>query len=188
MDDLQTGDLILFGPNRYDIYSRFITWWNVCELTHCGIIINNPDFGNPLRGYYVLDCQNIDDHFVFRLQKLADIVKQYENVFIRKLNCERGMYFWEKFDSIVAFLLKQREHKIEGVAKYILVTFELRKNNSIIWPCAGFVTFIYICLGLLPFDFDWTCVTVDNLSVRQSGRILPWINEDVLGKEKRYMA
>ena len=58
MDNLQTGDLILFNYKGNDcsgFLSKLIKWGTNSKFTHIGMVLKNPKFDNipPLEGIYV---------------------------------------------------------------------------------------------------------------------------------------
>ena len=54
MNNLKTGDLILFDNGGCNIFSMLIKYFTQSEITHIGMILKDPDFIDPpLQGYYV---------------------------------------------------------------------------------------------------------------------------------------
>ena len=54
MDNLKTGDLILFDNGGCNPLSLLIKYFTGSQITHIAMILKDPDFiAPPLKGYYV---------------------------------------------------------------------------------------------------------------------------------------
>lgn len=67
LDNLQTGDLLLFsGSNIW--FSKLIRWWTKSKYSHIGIVLRDPTYISPeLKGLYMLesgmeDFNDSEDH------------------------------------------------------------------------------------------------------------------------------
>ena len=92
MDELKTGDLILFSSNAsgfYNLVGYFIKWGTHSNYTHIAMILKDPDFvGKPLKGLYVWESgwedkpDPVDNKIKMGVQitPLEEIIKTYKKV------------------------------------------------------------------------------------------------------------
>lgn len=177
MYKLETGDLLLFEPflTGNEFFGKCIAWWTGSKFAHCGMVIRNPNFTpEPLRGLYILestgfenvpDCEDDKIKFGVQLRKLEEVVKNYSGqIWVRKLTCERDADFYKK--------LKKAHSMVHNLPydigfDYIKAAFRLKigqLQRKDTFFCSALVTYLYVSLGVLPSQTDWTIVTPKNLS------------------------
>ena len=105
MDDLKTGDLLLFsahekGPLKY--LSWLIEYFTHSDFTHVAMILKNPTFIHPsLKGTFVWESswEGIPDpqdgkiKFGVKLTPLHEsLAFEDRSVFLRRLSCPEGTF------------------------------------------------------------------------------------------------
>ena len=89
LQDLQTGDIILFNGNY--LLSRFIEYISGSIYSHVAIIIKNPNFlGEQYEGIYILesgyegkkDVENDRYKFGVQLTNFEELVKNYKGKYM----------------------------------------------------------------------------------------------------------
>lgn len=105
LDNMNTGDLILFS-GRNSIISSIIKWWTNSFYSHIGIVFKNPYVSvngifKELRGIYLLESgyESIPDaidnvkKYGVQIVPLRDVIEHYNGaIFWRKLNLEKSSY------------------------------------------------------------------------------------------------
>ena len=114
MDDLKTGDLILFNSQSKDLFSILSSMIRIgtqSNYTHIGMIIKDPSFIEPhLKGLYVWesgwegepDPQDNKVKLGVQITPLQEIIDSYKDGFIsvRKINCDPKLFSNDKLKDI----------------------------------------------------------------------------------------
>ena len=108
IDDLETGDMILFSGNYF--ISKIIEYFSGSKYSHVAVIIKNPDFfDDKLEGLYILesgyenkpDSENDRYKFGIQLTNFKEMALNYSgNIYVRKLHCNRDQDFYNKINQI----------------------------------------------------------------------------------------
>lgn len=62
MNELKTGDIILFDYEGHSLFSSLIKKFTKSKFTHVGMILKDPKFIHPsLKGYYVWESGKEDE-------------------------------------------------------------------------------------------------------------------------------
>ena len=90
MDNLDTGDIILFDYEGhsifYSIFGSLIKYFTKSNFTHIGVVLNNPTFISPnLKGRYLWqstlsnepDVQDKKYKFGVQITPLSDTISKY---------------------------------------------------------------------------------------------------------------
>jgi hypothetical protein len=166
---LDTGDLILFQQNWW--LGNLISYFTESNYSHCGVIVKDPDFGpEPLKGLYLLESTGLDnvedaeDHEVKFGVQLRDFREVYEsakdNLYWRKLNCKRTGNFYNKLSSVHSIVHNKPYDKYPNdwvKAKYKIQIGNIQRTDTFF--CSALCSFVYVGLGLLPLNTDWTIIT-----------------------------
>ncbi len=183
INDLQTGDLILFNGNYF--LSRFIELITGSIYSHTAIIVKNPNFlGEKYQGTYILesgyedkkDVENNRIKFGVQLTNFEELLKNYNGkIYVRKLNCQRNQDFEQKvidFHSDVHNLPYDLNPIDWFKAKFNIDIGNIQKKNTF-W-CSALVSYFYVKLGFLTKDIPWTLIKPQDLS--SSSNKLKFIN------------
>jgi len=183
INDLETGDMILFNGNYF--LSRFIEIITGSIYSHVAIIIKNPNFlGEKYEGTYILesgyedkkDVENNRIKFGVQLTNFEELLKNYNGkIYVRKLNCERNHDFEQKvidFHSDVHNLPYDLNPIDWFKAKFNIDIGNIQKKNTF-W-CSALVSYFYVKLGFLDNNIPWTLIKPQDLS--SSSNTLKFIN------------
>ena len=148
MNDLKTGDLILFNSQSKDLFSIISSMIRIgtqSNYTHIGMIIKDPSFINtPLKGLFVWesgwegepDPQDNKVKLGVQITPLQEIIDSYKDgyISIRKINCDPNLFSNEKLKDI---------HKVVYEKPYDIM--------PLAWILALFLEKIYILKELIGF-------------------------------------
>lgn len=166
---LDTGDLILFQESWW--LGNLISYFTDSNYSHCGIIIKDPDFTpEPLKGLYILEstgwekAEDVVDHEVKFGVQLRDFREVYEScqgkLFWRKLSCNRTRTFYEKLRSVHSIVHNKPYDKYPNdwvKAKYNIQMGNVKRTDRFF--CSALCAFVYVGLGLLPLNTNWTIIS-----------------------------
>ena len=196
IENLQTGDLILFTSNTTGILSylsSLIKWGSHSNYTHIGMILKDPDFINPsLEGLYVWqsgwegkpDPQDEKIKLGVQITPLEELLEDYNktgHVFIRKIIVSKKNTNY--FNNII---LNQIHKDVYNKPYDLLITDWIKafiqKNNNpqrtdMFW-CSALVGYIYTKCGILKEDTDWTILRPCDFSL--SSENLTYLNNSYL--------
>ncbi len=173
IDDLETGDMILFSGNYF--ISKIIEYFSGSKYSHVAVIIKNPDFfDDKLEGLYILesgyenkpDSENDRYKFGVQLTNFKEMALNYSgNIYVRKLHCNRDQDFYNKINQIHSDVhnLPYDLNIIDWIkAKFdIEIGFTQKKNTF--W-CSALVSYFYVKLGFLNKSIPWTLISPQELS------------------------
>jgi hypothetical protein len=192
---LNTGDVILFSTNKW--YSEIIEVGDECVYSHCGIILRDPTYIDPsLNGLYLLesgaepfpDAVDHQYHFGVQIVPLINVVIEYVvkkegSMFHRSLDCKRDNDFEKKLVNIYQ-VVKNKPYNcdpfdwLEALFGYHLFD---RKITSRFW-CSALVGYVYVQLGLIQDNIDWSLITPREWSSSSEGKFI-FLNGASLDKE-----
>ena len=153
----ESGDLILFKDNTY--LSNFLELFVDRGYVDGGVVIRDPIYDtNKL---YVLITRGYKDkQFDIELIKL-DELRDDRMIYIRKLNCTRDIHFHNRLYQAYCILKNPRENLSRfHWMKEQYDAYSLTAANTS-FPWCGMITYILVCIGLLPVYFDWAGVIPD---------------------------
>lgn len=172
MDQLQTGDVILFSTNKW--YSDLIELGDECVYSHCGMILRDPVYIDPsLCGLFLLesglepfpDVVDHQIHFGVQIVSLIKVIDEYViqkegQVYRRKLNCQRNEELEHNIKE--AYLtVKDKPYNCNPFdwleALFGFHWFD-RKITSRFW-CSALLAYVFVKVGFLDTSIDWTLVT-----------------------------
>ena len=174
MDNLQTGDLILFnykGNNCSGFLSKLIKWGTNSKFTHIGMVLKNPKFDNipQLEGIYVWesgyegykDPQDGKIKLGVQITPLEEILDSYKDkgsVYIRKLeNVDRNKIFSKENINKIHNIVYDKPYDLvpeDWIEAYFKKDSSPKKTNRF-W-CSALVGYIYSELGILEKNTDWS--------------------------------
>ena len=185
---LDTGDLILFQQNWW--LGNLISYFTASNYSHCGVIIKDPDFTpEPLKGLYIIEStgwENVEDaedgevKFGVQLRDFKEVYDNFEgNLFWRQLHCKRTKTFYHRLRSAHSIVHNRPYDAYPNdwvKAKYHIQKGNLQKKDTFF--CSALCTFIYVALGLLPLNTEWTITTPAQLGteVKSDGEKLKFIH------------
>jgi len=185
---LDTGDLILFQQNWW--LGNLISYFTESNYSHCGVIVKDPDFGpEPLKGLYLLestgleDVEDAEDHevkFGVQLRDFKEIYNTFQgNLYWRKLNCKRTRTFYERLRSTHSIIHNKPYDKYPNdwvKAKYNIQIGNVHRTDTFF--CSALCSFVYVGLGLLSLNTEWTIITPAELGteVKSDGVKVKFIN------------
>ena len=203
MDNLETGDLLLFNSHHSGLFSFFtslIKWGTHSNYSHIGIVLKDPKFINPsLKGLYLWessyngepDPQDGKIKLGVQITPLYEIINYYKknggSIFVRKINSTSDIPINEIFNDKILIDIHNKVYDkpydivptdwIEGFLKYDI---EPQKTNRF-W-CSALVGYIYTRVGILNKNTDWSILTPNDFSL--SGENLNYTNIAKLDKSE----
>tara|TARA_B110000211_G_scaffold9963_2_gene10562 strand:+ start:19043 stop:19672 length:630 start_codon:yes stop_codon:yes gene_type:complete len=192
----ETGDILLY--NSKTIMGRAIEYFTGSLYSHVSMILRDPTYIDPkLKGLYIIESgmENIPDSLtgkkvvgvqIIPLEHALDYYKGslMGGVYYRKTDIPRDTIFTEKIKAIVM--------KTEGV-KYDLKVLDWfralfdveignRQLTNRFW-CSALLAYIYVELGLLDKDLEWSMIEPKQFSFYENKR-LSYKNCEVLAEKQ----
>lgn len=180
MDNLKTGDLIMFCSNNNSgfmgLFSSLIKYGSHSNYTHIGMILKDPTFINKnLKGLYVWESgyegqPDPQDNFTklgVQITPLYEMINNYKNskIIIRKLKTEE-----EKLNDHVLHNIHSVVHNkpydiniLDWIQALIGIDISPQKIDRF-W-CSAFVGYIYTSAGILKEDIDWSILSPSDFSL-----------------------
>ena len=183
IDELETGDIILFNGNYF--LSHIIEYFTKSTYSHVGIILKNPNLGDAtFKGIYLLESgfEKTPDPENNRIKKGVQIInfeekiKNYKGcIYVRKLHCTRDEKFYEKIIQIHSAVhnIPYDLHPIDWIKAYYQLDIGNTQKENTYW-CSALVTFVYVELGFLDKNIPWSLISPQDLS--SSSNKLKFIN------------
>ena len=192
MDDLKTGDLLLFCGHETGMLKYFSWFIKICthsNYSHVAMVIKDPDFVEPnLKGIYLWesgwegkkDPQDGKIKLGVQLTPLQEIINNFGKsiIIVRKIHCKPDSFSSENLQKI---------HNVVYDKPYDIVPKDwieaLTKKDpdpqkiSRFW-CSALVGYIYTKCGILDSKTDWTIMRPSDFSV--DGQNLNYINGNYL--------
>jgi hypothetical protein len=190
--ELESGDLLLFEPSLslLEFTSCCVSKWTNSKFGHSGIVLKNPTFTiEPLQGLYVLESTGLDTipdsedntiKFGVQIRKLEEVIKDYNGqIWVRKLRCKRDEKFEKSLAAVhSAIYNKPYDYGFDYIkAALKLQIGNLQKTNKFF--CSALCAFVYVGIGTLPIDTDWSIVTPKDLGSEpkeERDLVLIWLN------------
>ena len=179
MDNLKTGDLILFcGHNTglMSLFSSMIRYATHSNYTHVGMIIKDPIFIDPsLKGIYVWesgyegtpDPQDNKTKLGVQITPIEQIIKNFEGsvVITRKINCNPEHFSNENLKKVhdIVYGKPYDVNPIDWFQALIKRDINPKKTNTF-W-CSALVGYIYTKCGILDEDTDWSIMRPSDFSI-----------------------
>ena len=184
--DFETGDLILFGSTKSGLAFLLETLIQYCtnsKYSHCAIVVKDPTFNHKdLKGLYLLestggthikDVEDDEVKFGVQLVPLEERLRTcQEKCYYRKLDIKRDANFNNLLNQSYS-IVQNKPYDINPIdwikAAFNLKVGRLHKDNTFF--CSALVSFVYVCLGLLPKDTDWTIMRPKDLGTEWGSRL-----------------
>ena len=193
MDDWQTGDLILF-KNLDSCFGKVIKYFTGSEYTHVGIVLRDPTFtGDNLRGLFFWEsCDenypDAEDHKKKVGVEIVDLGRLMQGVgkiqlFYRKLTLNKGFTIDNTRLKEIHDTVHNKPYDIvplDWIEAYLKFDPNPQKRDRF-W-CSALTGYIFVQLGLLPYNTDWSIMRPSDFSTERKD--FPLINA-TLGKEVR---
>ena len=183
IDELETGDIILFSGNYF--LSYIVEYFTKSIYSHVGVVLKNPNLGDAkFKGIYLLESgfENTPDPENHRIKKgvqiinLEDKIKNYKGrIYVRKLHCTRDKKFYEKIIEIHSTVhnIPYDLNPIDWIKGYFKIDIGNTQKENTYW-CSALVSFVYVELGFLNKNIPWTLISPKELS--SSSNELKFIN------------
>ena len=183
IDELETGDIILFSGNYF--LSYIVEYFTNSLYSHVGVVLKNPNLGDArFKGIYLLESgfENTPDPENHRIKKgvqiinLEDKIKNYKGrIYVRKLHCTRDKTFYEKIIEIHSTVhnIPYDLNPIDWIKAYYKLDIGNTQKENTYW-CSALVSFVYVELGFLDKNIPWTLISPKELS--SSSNELKFIN------------
>ena len=183
IDELETGDIILFSGNYF--LSYIIEYFTNSIYSHVGVVLKNPNLGDArFKGIYLLESgfENTPDPENHRIKKgvqiinLEDKIKNYKGrIYVRKLHCTRNEKFYEKIIKIHSNVhnIPYDLNPIDWIKGYYKLNIGNTQKENTYW-CSALVSYVYVELGFLDKNIPWTLISPKELS--SSSNELKFIN------------
>ena len=189
LDDLKTGDLLLFNdnsPGLFEWFSKMIKWGSHSNYSHIAMVLKNPTFlDKPLEGLYIWesswednpDPQDGKRKLGVQITPIKEVIDAYKNgdIYVRRTNT------WE-FNPFTNYNLKHIHdvvyNKPYDICPLDWVEAFLKKDNN---PqktnrffCSALVGYIYTKVGLLIPETDWSILAPNDFSLSgETVRFMP---------------
>ena len=186
MDNLQTGDLLLFTEKTKGFLAPLIAlikWGTHSNFTHVAVVLKDPTFIHPsLKGLYVWesswegkpDPQDGKIKLGVQITPLAEIMNAYKNtghVFVRKMNAPEGTFNNEVLTKIhdVVYDKPYDIVPLDWIEALLQKNIHPQKINRF-W-CSALVAYVYTICGILNKDTDWSIVRPSDFSLSGEGTL-----------------
>jgi hypothetical protein len=181
IDDLKTGDLLLFegnGKGCNKLFDMLIKYGTSSNYTHVGIFLRNPKFIHPcLKGDFIWesslnftkDPQDGEVKFGVQITPLKEILhnckKSNTKVYVRKVISDNDLFTQEKMKKIHDVVYNKPYDIIpsDWVEAYFGVDSNPKKTNRF-W-CSSLVGYIYSKVGLIKEYIDWSILKPSDFSI-----------------------
>jgi len=183
IDELQTGDIILFSNNRF-WFSKLVEWWTGTKWSHVGMILRDPTYINPvLQGVYLWesgvertgDCEDNKHKFGVQITDFEKLLnpdnekyKYAGHIVARRLYCKgRNLDATDEQLINIHNVVHNKPYDV-SLLDFIEANMDvskIEKNNKHFicnhrktnkFFCSALVGYIYTQLGLLPNTTNWT--------------------------------
>lgn len=183
IDDLETGDIILFHGNYF--FSYIVEYFTNSVYSHVGVVLKNPNLGDAtFTGIYLLESEREDtpDPENNRIKKGVQIInleekmKHYKGrIYVRKLHCTRDKNFYEKIIKIHSTVhnIPYDLNPLDWIKAYYKLDIGNTQKENTYW-CSALVSYVYVELGFLDKHIPWTLISPKELS--SSSNKLKFIN------------
>lgn len=179
MDNLKTGDLILFcghdtGFLKY--FSAMIKYGTHSNYSHVGVILKDPKFIHPsLKGVYVWESgyegtQDPQDGKIklgVQITPLEQMLKNFKGsvVITRSINCSNKHFTDEQLKKIhdIVYDKPYDIHPQDWIQALIGKDSQPQKTDRF-W-CSALVGYIYTQCGILKDTTDWSILTPADFSL-----------------------
>ena len=179
MNDLKTGDLILFTGHTHGwlkYFSSLIEYSTHSNYSHIGMIIKDPSFISPsLKGTYVWesgwegekDPQDGKIKLGVQITQLKEILENFSEskIIIRKVNCP-PLTFTDEILNEIHNTVYDKPYDIipkDWVEALFRKDGEPQKTDRF-W-CSALVGYIYTKCGILKEDTDWSILRPSDFSL-----------------------
>ena len=189
LDDLKTGDLLLFNDNSPGVFGWFtkmIKWGSHSNYSHIAMVLKNPTFlDKQLEGLYIWesswednpDPQDGKHKLGVQITPIKEVLDAYKNghVYVRKINT------WE-FSPFTNYNLKHIHDvvynkpydicPVDWVEAFLKKDINPQKTNRFF--CSALVGYIYTKVGLLVPETDWSILAPNDFSLSgESVKFMP---------------
>jgi len=169
MNQLETGDILLFSNYPSGILGYFdslIRLGTQSQYSHIGIVLKDPEFLG-LKGLYMWesgsetkpDPQDGIKKIGVQITPIKEVLNNYKDsghIFYRKLKCPKDLITTEKLKTIhhEVYLKPYDINPVHWLSAVFTPNVNMNQTNSF-W-CSALVAYIYIELGILSSDENWT--------------------------------
>ena len=199
MDNLKTGDLILFDNGGCNPLSLLIKYFTGSQITHIAMILKDPDFiAPPLKGYYVWesnyegepDPQDDKIKYGVQITPLDEICDKYSgknsSIYTRHISCSPELLSTEHLKEIHDVVYdKKYDFYLRDLIGAIHRKDSHPQKTDRFW-CSALVGYIYTHCGILNKETDWSILRPSdftpeydtNLSFNKDSSLGPMIKRE----------
>lgn len=194
LDELKTGDIILFNNNAnngfFGFFANAIKFGSHSNYTHIGMILKNPTFiHKSLQGIYVWESgiENINNNQIktqlekeikkkigVQITPIYEMINSYKEnngkIFIRRIHTELN-----QDDSNYPFsnnkLLEINNHIYDkpydiNPLHWLekIINIPISKHTNSFW-CSALIGYIYTTIGILDESTDWSNLSPSDFSI-----------------------
>lgn len=167
---LNTGDVVLFYDS-HSLKDRFLAWGAGAPCSHVGMVVRNPPWleEGDREGVYLLesgyegfpDAEDGQVKFGVQLVQLDSAIANYgsPNIHVRRLI----RHPWWTDTELAAMHALVHNKPYDTTPEHWAAAFfhrpDLVERTDERYWCSALVTRLYVELGMLPAEFDWTAVS-----------------------------
>ena len=179
MDNLKTGDLVLFcghSDGWMQYFSDMIKYGTHSNYSHVGMIIKDPKFIDPaLKGTYVWesgwegkpDPQDDKVKLGVQITPFNEILNNFNGskIIIRKVSCRPELFDTETLKEIhnIVYNKPYDIHPKDWIEALFKYDSDPQKTSRF-W-CSALIGYIYTKCGILKSDTDWSILTPSEFSL-----------------------
>ncbi len=173
MEDLKTGDLVLFQGHY--MFSRFVQCCTQSKYSHCGIILKDPTFTfDPMEGIYLWECgggefKDVEDNTLklgVQIISMQEVLDKYDgDIYVRQLMCPEDKRPDEKRLEKIYNTIKNIDYNtsiVDWAESLFRKNFAASKNSTMI--CSSFASYVYTKCGVLSKLDDWSICRPSDLA------------------------
>lgn len=177
MDNLKTGDLILFnnqGGGLFGFFTSLIKWGTHSNYTHIGMILKDPHFiDNTLNGTFVWestydgekDPQDGKIKLGVKLTPIDDALNTNRNIYIRKIICPDNTFNYDKLTEIHNIVYNKPYDIVPTDWIEALFRVDSKPQKTSRFWCSALVGYIYTKCGVLNENTDWSILRPSDFSL-----------------------
>lgn len=184
MDQLKTGDILLFSERPTPCWLATLDCLIKCctnsKYSHAALVVIDPPWAPHLKGTFVWesswhgtpDPQDNIIKYGVQLTPLSFYTDRYPGTVSIWLRRGQSKYFDPQ--ALIRIHNQVYCHKYDSRPKdWCAALFKKRiANQTDVFTCSAFVSFVLTSLGVLSIDTPWTIVSAAELSDR--GKVLNW--------------
>jgi hypothetical protein len=175
VNSLKNGDVLLF-QSQGTCFGGCIRLCTKSKFSHVGMVLENPTYIDPKlnEGLYLLesgaepfnDAEDNTNKLGVQIQKLVPVLKEYgaNNIFTRKLNPFSNFSTKKMLGAHKIIHDKPYDLNIIDWVEALIddkIPIFKKQTTKRFW-CSALISYIYIKLGYLPENTQWSMISPEN--------------------------